>query len=377
MPLDTVTSPINPNAGAPYSDDATLASNRRVSSLGSGSKSSIDRGGFNYYVYPEDIINSGTTNYVTFYINVATSSKLVGGTFNTVADINGDRGDLVGTTTKNQALAATVASGALQGFLGGTVVSGKGAAGAVIGGGLGAAGAAGANYFSGPGQFTRPTKTISESIVLPVPSQLLTSYRVNYADEEMGMAGNIAAAISSNPDLANKVNAAGEEKAGSVGKQILETGGAAATSIALKTSPFLSAMSGLAANPRREQLFKNVDFRRFQFDYQFFPKSPGEAANILEIIRMFKVHMHPEFKDDANFLYIYPSEFEIRIYNGTNPNNAIHKFATCVLSEMTVNYNPNGVFTTFENGMPTQINMNLQFIEIALMDKKRMLEKGY
>ena len=132
--------------------------------------------------------------------------------------------------------------------------------------------------------------------------------------------------------------------------------------------------TGLAANPKKEQAFKNVDFRTFSFDYQFAPKSATEAENVLNIIRSFKYHMHPEFKDTTGFLYIYPSEFDIVYYKGTQENLNIHRHTSCVLTEMNVNYTPNGIFSTFANGMPTQINITLTFKELMLLSKE-LIEK--
>jgi hypothetical protein len=134
----------------------------------------------------------------------------------------------------------------------------------------------------------------------------------------------------------------------------------------------MSAATGLAANPKKEQVFKGVDFRTFSFDYQFFPRSEPEAANVLNIIKQFKYHMHPEFKDANNFLYIYPSEFDISYYQNGEENMNIHRHTSCVLQEMTVNYTPNGAFTTFPNGMPTQINVTLGFRELALLTKDKV-----
>jgi hypothetical protein len=39
---------------------------------------------------------------------------------------------------------------------------------------------------------------------------------------------------------------------------------------------------------------------------------------------------------------------------------------------MTVNYSPQGQFTTFENGMPTQINITMSFKELALLTKEKI-----
>jgi len=44
---------------------------------------------------------------------------------------------------------------------------------------------------------------------------------------------------------------------------------------------------------------------------------------------------------------------------------------------MNVNYTPNGNFSVFANGMPTQINMTLEFKELQLASKETIgLEPG-
>jgi hypothetical protein len=145
--------------------------------------------------------------------------------------------------------------------------------------------------------------------------------------------------------------------------------------VALSKGPFKdanSAATGLAANPKKEQIFGGVDFRTFQVEYNFFPRSGPEAENVKRIIYEFKYHMHPEFKDANNFLYIYPSEFDIFYYQNGKENLNIHRHTSCVLTEMSINYTPNGTFTTFDNGMPTQINVVMSFRELALLTKDKI-----
>ena len=127
---------------------------------------------------------------------------------------------------------------------------------------------------------------------------------------------------------------------------------------------------------RSENLFKAIDFRTFSFEYNFFPRNPAEAQNIRNIIKMFKLHMHPEYKDSNGFLFIYPSEFDIFYYNNGKENLNLHRHTSCVLTEMNVNYTPNSSFTSFENGMPTQINVSLTFKELSILTKKEM-EDGF
>jgi hypothetical protein len=39
---------------------------------------------------------------------------------------------------------------------------------------------------------------------------------------------------------------------------------------------------------------------------------------------------------------------------------------------MSVNYTPNGMFNTFDDGMPTQIDITLNFRELALLTKDKI-----
>jgi hypothetical protein len=134
---------------------------------------------------------------------------------------------------------------------------------------------------------------------------------------------------------------------------------------------YASARTGLASNPKKEMVFKGVDFRTFSFDYSFFPRSIDEAKNIEKIIQTFKFHMHPEYmKETSDFLYLYPSEFDISYYTKDGENTHIHKHTSCVLTELSINYTPNGNFNTFANGMPTQINMSLSFKELSSPTKE-------
>jgi hypothetical protein len=94
----------------------------------------------------------------------------------------------------------------------------------------------------------------------------------------------------------------------------------------------------------------------------------------MNIINEFKLHMHPEFKDSNKFLYIYPSEFDISYYTNGSENLHLHRHTSCVLTELAINYTPNAAFTTFENGMPTQINVTMNFRELSLMDKDKIME---
>jgi hypothetical protein len=339
--------------------------------------------------YPSDLMGNDQYggNYVMFYINVAVDSKFNPPTGSTeeVPDVPRNlRGSVAGQgATMGQMQAGVVGAAALPGALAG---AGAGLAGAVGSKGFfslqsitgTAKGAAGGALATGgataigalavgevAATTTRAQKRLKTAIALHMPNQLTIRYGANYSDEETmdaAMGVEIAKALSGNNTNAD---ASGSSLAKSaVASQALQKGGAAAA--------YGSAATGLAANPKREQVFKGVDFRTFTFEYQFFPRDENEADNVLEIIRLFKFHMHPEFKGPGQFIYIYPSEFDISYYSNGQENLNLHKHTSCVLTELSVNYTPNGLFTAYDSsspGMPTQINIQMTFRELQLLDK--------
>lgn len=330
--------------------------------------------------YPEDLMSSPNYNNsrVIFYINTSVDSRIfkTGSQVATVEGVQRDmRSQLLGEKiTTAQAAGAAVATGAVAGTAVGQALNLKGGQAAVVGGLVGGAGTAAiansANNAEVPeGQkkeptFSRPQKRLKAAIALYIPNQLSARYSAGWGEEDTAafsmltkVGGEIGKTLTGNADI---------KRTGGLAGDII--GALAINAAPMGKEQALAA--GLAANPKKEQAFKNVDFRTFTFEYQFAPRSETEALNVQNIIRAFKYHMHPEFTTSNAFLYIYPSEFDIVYYQGAEENLNIHRHTSCVLTEMNVNYTPNGVFTTFKNGMPTQINITLTFKELMLLSKE-------
>ena len=321
--------------------------------------------------YPSDLMAADGRyggNYAMFYINVATDSKLFkDGTVKTVEDYSPrDRGDLIGQNMSKKglvgsnALTSVVEGVAAGGFLGG----GKGAASGAAVAGVATVGVGVAATMAPDAK--RSQRRLKTAIALHIPNQLSIRYGVQWSEDDTSM---LAMANAAGTEVMKAVS--------SMGKNSNVTGVAQSviTNLALSKGPNAagnSAALGLAANPKKEQVFKGVDFRTFSFDYQFFPRDPVEAKNVMNIIQEFKYHMHPEFKDANNFVYIYPSEFDIIYYSNGKENKNLHRHTSCVLTEVNVNYTPNGLFTTFPDGQPTQINVTLSFRELALLTKDKI-----
>lgn len=329
--------------------------------------------------YPNDLFSNRMVyggNYVVFYVNVPTESKLISENRVETVDIDNSETFRAEINRQGYGTAAAVGGSALVGGLGGTILgalgggAGGAAGGGLVGAGLGAL-AGGVVSAAVGGKMSRQVRRLKSAIALHVPNQLSTTYSTQWDTEDTGLF-----------QIGAKLGEAGVKAIADLDpKKLQEAGGvlgSAAVGLALNApgGGALSAMSGLAYNPKKEQVFKGVDFRTFTFDYQFSPRDEKELENVKNIIKMFKIHMHPEFKDENSFLYIYPSEFDIFYYKDLDQNKALFKHTSCVLTNLTVNYTPNAAFNTFADGSPTQVNIQMTFKELAMLTKKE-IEEGF
>ena len=343
--------------------------------------------------YPSDLMDPQYGgNFVIFYINTANeprANKPARYTADQIVDdkqYTRDNGALLAEKRSNAGVVASSQAGAfLAGGVAGTGLLNRNnfkskivgnTANFLAGGTLAAApGAIGLGIAASfAGGSSRPLKRLRTAIALHVPNQLQVRYSASWGEEDTATSLMLGSGIESAGEAIMKAFGGDLEGAKQSGAGVFS----GLANLGLSKAPGAAAVSvntGLTANPRKEQLFKGVDFRTFQFEYQFFPRDEKESRNVQEIIKLFKFHMHPDFADKNKFLYVYPSEFDISYFTNGAENPHIHKHTSCVLQEMSVNYTPNSMFNTFEDGSPVQINVQLTFKELALLDKDK-IEKG-
>ena len=135
---------------------------------------------------------------------------------------------------------------------------------------------------------------------------------------------------------------------------------------------------GYATNPQLEILYKGTKFRTFDFRFEMMPRSKKEADEVLEIVRKFKYHAAPEYRQAQGRFMVPPSFFDIRINFGAVENARIPmRLSTCVLTGVDVDMSSGAdQFVSFADGGPIQIQMQLRFTELEIMHKA-LREEGY
>jgi len=251
----------------------------------------------------------------------------------------------------------------------------------------------------GPQGTKDKAKKILGSIILQMPSNIQDGNAVDYGESKMNTlmgaaAGAIGSVINKSGDAVGELVKKNEEGAkqdmAELSGDLKKTLGAdsslmdaaaqfttaKATSAALgalganvSAADLLARQTGQIFNPNMELLFNGPTLRSFSFSFKMTPRSPQEAQECKNIIRSFKSNMAPKTKNTGSvggsgvFLKT-PNVFELRYKKGNQEHPFLHKFKQCFLTQCSVNYTGEGVYTTYDDATPVSMQMDLSFKEL-------------
>jgi hypothetical protein len=186
------------------------------------------------------------------------------------------------------------------------------------------------------------------------------------------------------------------DAAGGVGNSIdAATQGLEAAATNIQTGGIGTAVSlarGVIVNPRLEKLFKQKDMRNFQFSWELYPRNEDELKAIRELVYTFRYHAHPA-KDETvvgtepsntQINLRVPAEFAVKFMSYSNrdgkstfqENPYLPKIARCVITNISVDYTANSVYSSFKNDGPTAVTLTISMSEIAAHTRE-IVEKGF
>ena len=234
------------------------------------------------------------------------------------------------------------------------------------------------------------------TILLPIPAQLQDSNNVVYGDSKMN--GLAAAGVQA---LENAMATAGQQIAnnnnldlsgeigdfkGKLQSGLGDTSQSALTNAAdlitkklaaeavnifganVTPNQLLARGNGEILNPNMELLFSDVTIRNFRFSFKLTPRNKKEAEQVKLIIRAFKRNMAPQAQggvaNGSQFFLRTPNIFKLRYRSGNKDHPFLHKFKQCFLTDMQTTYTADGVYSTYEDGTPVSMQMDLSFKEL-------------
>ena len=133
-------------------------------------------------------------------------------------------------------------------------------------------------------------------------------------------------------------------------------------------SSIVARATGQIFNPNLELLFSGVNLRSFPFKFEFFPRDADEGQEVLKIIRCLKYHAAPQLGSEKGFAGAFissPDVFQLTYMNGKGkPHPFLNNFMPMALVQTAVDYSGSGTFSTFHDGTPTHIKLDLTFTEL-------------
>jgi len=353
-------------------------------------------------------LNEGAAQYYNAMTGSEIGSKLASG----ASRIKSAAGDLGGSFT-SKISSFTGAGGSLGGFDTGSISSSLGSFGNKLKGGVssifGQSNILKANEQSSAKimdtrigsiegeRFLTTTVRTTENIALYMPDTLMYNHTQTYSSLSLGK-GPAATVVAAGESIADAKEKSGETgisgtisaiKSSKALEMIRDAGAKAilegvANAGGLNGKIISQAAIGQVTNPMLEMVYTSPNFRKFQFDFFFYPRDEAEALQVQNILDRFKYHQAPEYGQKIDMAKSStlrpPSEFDIKFYYGQGQNPNIPQIAEgCVLETIDVNYAPNGaqfyevpgenIASRGRTGMPVGVQLTLNFAETSILTK--------
>jgi hypothetical protein len=340
--------------------------------------------------YPSDLATDATKNH---YVQFSIKEVVPAGYSTTAPTTPGQSINLNGIAQAAGALGGVISDG-IKSAVGGSSETAQSLVGKAtdgIGNGFEKIG----EYIPTSLQISPTTTQAKAYISLYMPDTLTAQYSADWQEMSLGDMGATLSSLRMIDQLATNAGQQGTFSSGDLKKSL---GNLASTDPAVTAlvSNIMSATGvdsrlgldakvigdvilkgkGYAINPQLQMIFRGVGFRSFQLSFTFTPNSLEESQEVDNIIKTFKYHFSPGFEagktDSTQSMFLTsPSLFNVQFKIGQNENQYAPKYGDCVLSDIDVNYAPNG-FAVHENGAPVQTTLNLTFKEIVIVDRSKI-----
>lgn len=125
---------------------------------------------------------------------------------------------------------------------------------------------------------------------------------------------------------------------------------------------------GKIMNPNAELLFQGPVLREFGFKWLMVARSSREGDMIRKIIRKFKAGSAPVYSNTA--MLETPSIWGLRYMRGKNVLRTANQFGQMALTQMSVDYAPQGYWNAYGDSQPIAIRLAVTFKELKPIYKE-------
>ena len=232
------------------------------------------------------------------------------------------------------------------------------------------------------------TETPDPIVMLYMPDDISTGYKANWGGKSVGAAGRGELIARGSQGLINKEVESirrsfqqWDRLASDMGMNIIKDSVKKISGDVLNDDDIYGGISGVVQNPNAELLFQNIDMRTFSLKFRLVPRNVDEAVNIKSITNLFKRNMLPSTgvsqvfgwsRGDgttAGFIKV-PDLVRVSFMRGGQENPDVPQFKMCALSQVDINYTPDGTYATYHDGSMVATELTLNFQETKLVYKE-------
>ena len=222
------------------------------------------------------------------------------------------------------------------------------------------------------------------NILLYMPEDISTGFRSNWGGKAFSNFASEALTGLSAESIMSKIGGTLEASLKSVDR-LAPMGGAAAirktlskiTGDSLSNDDIFGAVSGSVLNPNVELLYQSTDLRNFQLNFKLVPRDEKETPIINSIVQQFKKCMLPSKTPGkvlgqvspgivSGFIGV-PNLVKVSFMKGADQHPFLPVFKMCALTQVDVNYTPDGAYATYRDGQPVAMTLTLNFQETKLV----------
>jgi len=154
------------------------------------------------------------------------------------------------------------------------------------------------------------------------------------------------------------------------------------TGESIEPNDIFASTRGVILNPNVELLFSGIDLRNFSLNFKMVPRNANEATMIKDIVKEFKKAMLPKFAKGtelpvstllaspqsiaSNFIRV-PNVCRVSFMRGGDLNTDVPQYKMCAITQVDVNYTPDGAYATYDDGSMVAISLSLSFQETKLI----------
>lgn len=241
------------------------------------------------------------------------------------------------------------------------------------------------NQAAGVGEQSQYTNSNGmKPILLYMPEDISTGFRSNWTGKAYGNFASNALKAAGMEGLGNKLKGAFKGAMSDADNIIPLAGSKALRKLMQKVggdqisnNDIFGGISGAILNPNVELMYGGTDLRNFTLNFKLVPRDPGESKTIKQICNQFKRAMLPKLDPGDIFGSTAPGKFKgfigvpdlcrVAFMHGASEHAGLPRFKMCAITQVDVNYTPDGTYATYFDGQPVATTLSISFQETKMV----------